>query len=222
MPILRNSTGPIPGTTGGPATNPYEKYGLPYSLNPPTAKKQTRMSLQDLFNGADIGDQGAYDEALASGEAGRAREENRGVENVLGNLQGRGLATSGIALRDIADQVIGPSAERARSLASTFGLERARNRTGLMNDLTKGEQGYGNQYSLQELQGDQRMAQLEREAQIQDQRATAERRRRRQAGLAGLFGGVAGGAAGAYLGGPAGATAGSNIGSTFAGGYDYA
>src|ERR1051325_131073 len=67
----------------------------------------------------------AYKAALESGEAARRREEAFATDNVLSNLQGRGLAKSGIAVKDIISQVLGPSAERANSLAAQFGLAQA-------------------------------------------------------------------------------------------------
>lgn len=93
-------------------------------------------------------DSAAYDEFLRSSEASRAREESRGVENVLGNLQGRGLARSGIALKDIVNQVIGPSSERAGQMAAQFGLERARRRS----DLLEGQRQAQRQASLNQIQ----------------------------------------------------------------------
>jgi hypothetical protein len=172
-----------------------------------------RRSFQDIFSQVDPMDRGVFDEELAAGEASRAREENRAVENVLGNLQGRGLARSGIALRDIADQVIGPSAERARSLASTFGLERARGRSGFLQSLAQGDQDFSGQYELNEINNRAAMERLDRQAAIESARAKEERRRRRRGGLGGLIAGGIGG----FVGGPVGAMVGQQFGESMAG-----
>lgn len=178
-------------------------------------KLSQRQSIKDVFNFADLDDQGIYDEALQSGEAARTREEKRATDNILGDLQARGLARSGIALRDVAEQVLGPSQERARSLAATFGLERARGRSDFARDLASKDYDFGNTVdltnlgflqnrNLQELENEQRM----RELLFAQQKAAEERKRQRRSGLSGL----AGGGIGALFGGSAGSVAGNQIG----------
>lgn len=75
----------------------------------------------------------AYQNALQSGEAMRRREEQATTDNIFEGLQSRGIARSGIALRDVVNQVLGPSAERANSLAAQFGLAQAQDRTDFLN-----------------------------------------------------------------------------------------
>lgn len=157
-------------------------------------------------------DLGAFDESLAASEGVRKREEKRALDNIFGDLQSRGLANSGIALKDVFEGVAGPAAERARSLAATFGLERANKRF----DTAA-------RFGLQDLMGAQEMEQLNRQAEIQrdlferQRQVQAEqereaRRRKRRGGIAGL---IAGGVGAALSGGnPLGFQIGSGLGST--------
>jgi hypothetical protein len=73
----------------------------------------------------------AYDTFLQSGEAARRREENAATDQVMEGLQGRGIAKSGIAIKDVISQVLGPSMERSSALAAQFGLEQAKNKSAL-------------------------------------------------------------------------------------------
>lgn len=104
--------------------------------------KPKRRSLSNIlsdqsFQQGDTGpsiedDSAAYDTALKSADAETQRQNNVGVENVLGGLQSRGLARSGIALKDIVSQVLGPQQEKSDALAAQFGLEQAKNRSNLL------------------------------------------------------------------------------------------
>ena len=93
-------------------------------------------------------DLAAYDEALSASEGIRSREEQRATENILGSLQGRKIAQSGIALKEIIEKVLGPSAERARLASSEFGLARARRKSELL-ESQRGRAGALNQARLQ-------------------------------------------------------------------------
>ena len=148
-------------------------------------------------------DSAAYDQFLQSGEAARTREEKRATDNIMEGLQSRGLARSGIALKDVIEQVLGPSTERAGSMAATFGLERARNRSSLLEN----ERNRAADLNSQKLGGrissilgyDQGMTSLEAadRAEAANARLLSQQNRsaRRNALLSGLSSGV-----GAYLG----------------------
>lgn len=152
-------------------------------------------------------DQSAYDQALAAAREQANFDEQRGTENVLGGLQGRGLARSGIALKDVVQQVLGPSLMRQNQLASSFGLERAGRKSDFLQSQRQGLRdiglsrlGYAGQENLMSMQD-----------RINQRNAAEERKRQRKSGL----GGLVGGGLGALLGGPAGASAGFQMGSTF-------
>lgn len=107
----------------------------PLSFDPVTglpSGASRRRSLQDILSSDEAfdtsveQDDAAFDRYLQAGEAARRREEDAATEQVLNSAQSRGLARSGIALKDIVTQVLGPSQERAGQLAAQFGLERAR------------------------------------------------------------------------------------------------
>lgn len=158
----------IPGGGGG---GPGPDFGFQDPANiapPPTdlstpfqAPTRSRRSINDIlgdsafqYSQGPVGpsiedDSAAYQNFLNAGEAQRSREENRATEGVLGGLQSRGLARSGIALKDIVNQVIGPSAERAQQMASQFGLEQARRRS----DLLESERNAARSLNQQRLGG---------------------------------------------------------------------
>jgi hypothetical protein len=239
---------------GGPKpAGPGPDFGFtdPNSVAPPPTSlaNPQRRSLSDVlgdqsfnYTNGPVGpsiedDSAAYDNFLKSGEAARQRDEQRAFDNVLNGLQGRGLVQSGITLHDVADQVIGPAAERAQSLAAQFGLEQAKNRSTLLENernraqalnqaklggrlqailADQGDLANLDSQNLKALQ-DFQMAKLgqanaERSAsladQVQQRRDMEARRRQRQGGLLGLLGGAAGG----ILGGPSGAYVGSQVG----------
>ena len=153
-------------------------------------------------------DQAAYDQALKAAGEQATFDEQRGTDAVLGRLQGRGLARSGIALKDVIDQVLGPSLMRQNNLAASFGLQKAQRRSDLLqaqrdalNTLGASRLGAANQGNYLSLQD-----------QIAQRNAMADRRRQRQGGLMGLVGG----GLGALIGGPGGAYVGSQIGSRLA------
>lgn len=212
-----------------------------------------RRNLSDIltdfaFNEGDAGpsiedDSAAYDRYLDAGESARRREEQAATDQVMEGAQSRGLARSGIALKDIITQVLGPSFERGNQLASQFGLEKARRRSDLL-EAERGRRASANQqrlggrlqailgsdtadrdYDSQVLGGlqDFQTARLggaldERrmnlENQIQNRRDMEARRRQRKGGLSGLIGGGIGG----LFGGPGGAQVGMQAGQT-AGAY---
>jgi len=113
-------------------------------LNPQPKKKRLSAALggDPAFDGLDAAYGGtpapsiddtsaAYDTYLQSGEASRRREENAATDQVMEGLQGRGIAKSGIAIKDVISQVLGPSMERSSALAAQFGLEQAKNKSAL-------------------------------------------------------------------------------------------
>jgi len=164
-------------------------------------------------------DTAAYSNFLNAGEAARSREERRATEGILDSLQGRGLATSGISIKDVVEHVLGPSLERGSNLAAQFGLEQARRRSDLLEsernaarDINKARLGgrlgalFNDQNAYYEMQ------RIERRRQIEDQRAKEERSRRRKGALLGVVGGILGAAAG----GPLGAYTGQELGQSFA------
>lgn len=181
---------------------------------PPGAS--TRRSLSDIlgsdeaFDTSIEQDDAAYDRYLQAGEAARRREEAAATEGVLNAAQSRGLARSGIALKDIVTQVLGPSMERSGQLAAQFGLERAR-RASETGEAARGRrlsailQGDAadigtDQQVLQGLQNFQQGKQQgaygilqSREAgEAADARAAADRRSARQNAIIGSIGSVVG------------------------------
>lgn len=109
--------------------------GLPYGVS--RRRRLSEIIADPTFSEGDAGpsiedDEAAYQRFLQAGEAARRREEGLATDQVLQNAQSRGLARSGIALKDIVSQVLGPSFERANSMATNFGLEQARRRSDLL------------------------------------------------------------------------------------------
>lgn len=173
-------------------------------------RKLSDILSEDAFNYSEdpVGppiedDSAAYDNFLRSGEAARTREEKRATDNIMEGLQSRGLARSGIALKDVIDQVLGPSTERAGNLAATFGLEQARRRS----DLLEGARDRAGGLNSQKLggrissilgydQGNLAMEQADRDAAMNARLMSQQNRAaRRNALLSGASSGV-----GAYLG----------------------
>ena len=155
-------------------------------------------------------DQAAYDQALKAAGEQATFDEQRGTDAVLGRLQGRGLARSGIALKDVIDQVLGPSLMRQNNLAASFGLQKAQRRS----DLLQGQRDAVNQIGMARIGGATQGNYLSLQDQIAQRNAMADRRRQRQGGLMGLVGG----GLGTLLtgGNPAGFAIGSQIGSSLA------
>lgn len=210
-----------------------------------------RRGLGDILNDTDRvafrgpsieDDSAAYDAALKSAQDRAAFNEARGVENVLGGLQGRGLARSGIALKDVVSQVLGPSLMRQNELAAQFGLERANRRSDLLENQRAAtregglrallaDQDFGNSYDLNAMQNRAagQREQLGLAAAFQRERLAGRNRlreldlenqinqrnamlQRRAARRAGLTGAV-GGLAGAGLGAMFGGPTGAGVGS---------
>lgn len=161
-------------------------------------------------------DSAAYENFLKSGEEARRREEAAGVENVLGNLQSRGLARSGIALKDIVTLVLGPSSERAKALAAQFGLEQARRRSdvlesargraaadrsqrlgGRLSSILQSDQG-DTSFGLGRQSGEYGILTSANEAAAADRRAQAERKGDRQNAVVGGIGSIIGGVLGGF------------------------
>ena len=155
-------------------------------------------------------DQAAYDQALKAAGEQATFDEQRGTDAVLGRLQGRGLARSGIALKDVIDQVLGPSLMRQNNLAASFGLQKAQRRS----DLLQGQRDAVNQIGMARIGGATQGNYLSLQDQIAQRNAMADRRRQRQGGLMGRVGG----GLGTLLtgGNPAGFAIGSQIGSSLA------
>ena len=153
-------------------------------------------------------DQAAYDQALKAAGEQATFDEQRGTDAVLGRLQGRGLARSGIALKDVIDQVLGPSLMRQNNLAASFGLQKAQRRS----DLLQGQRDAVNQIGMARLGGATQGNFLGLQDQIAQRNAMDDRRRQRQGAIMGLVGG----GLGALIGGPGGAYVGSQIGSRLA------
>lgn len=117
------------------------------AVDPNAAKRKSRISSilgndYDFLGDSTDNTQSAFDDILKSTQASNARADAAATDNVLEGLQGRGLAKSGIALKDVMTQVLGPSLERNQQLAAQFGLERAKtqnaNDQALNQALTQG------------------------------------------------------------------------------------
>lgn len=141
----------------------------------------------------------AYQAALQSGEAMRRREEQAATDNIFEGLQSRGIARSGIALRDVVNQVLGPSAERANSLAAQFGLAQAQDRTDFLNQ----QRDQANQLNQAKLQGrlssilgydtgGTQLAQSQLQESAADRRANQANKTARKNAILGGIGGVIG------------------------------
>lgn len=169
-----------------------------------------RRSLQDILSDPAFQvtpeEEKAYQESLAASEALRGREEQRATENILGQLQGRGIAQSGIALKDVVSQVLGPSAERAGQLGAGLGGLRARaleEQKSRRLQAILGEQGFQNELEA-----------LRAQDALRQRREFEERRRQRKGRIGQILGGGVGSFLGGFYGGPAGASVGSQAGST--------
>ena len=122
--------------------------------------KSKRRELRDIFSDIDASalsgpgledDSAAYDAALKSSQDQAAIFEKLGTERVLGDLQGRGLARSGIAIDDVISKVLGPSFMRQQKMAGDFGLEQARRRSALLEN----QRAAGRTGRLQSIFGEQ-------------------------------------------------------------------
>ena len=175
--------------------------GADYGFMDPTliANEERQRILDQKFED----DAAAYDQALAAAGEQAAFNERRGTENVLGGLQGRGLVRSGIALKDVVDQVLGPSLMRQNQLAAQFGLERAGRKADFLGEQRRAIQDIG-RARLTQAFGERGM---DLQNQIANRQAFEERRAQRRGGLMGLLGGVGG----AVLGGPIGGAIGSKL-----------
>lgn len=186
-------------------------FNSPFS---PGQSKRRKISdiLQDpSFNQGDAGpgiedDEAAFNRFFAAGEGQRRREEGAATDQVLEGLQSRGLARSGIAIKDVISKVLGPSFERSERLASEGALEQARRRSDLL-EAQRGRAGSLNQARLggrissilQQDQGDIGMDQAildliaGREAgAAADRRASMDRRAARQNAVVGGIAGIVG------------------------------
>ena len=161
-----------------------------------------RRSLQDILSSdesfstapTDTGAEDAYNKYLDASEAQRRREEGAATEGVLNNLQSRGLARSGIALKDIVNQVLGPSSERAATMAANFGLNQAQT----ANQNLEAAKGRRLSAILQSDQGD--LSQLLEQNQIDaaSRLSSQQNRTARQNALLGAAGGIVGAGIKAY------------------------
>lgn len=152
-----------------------------------------RRSLSEIlsdesFDTSATDDGAAFDTALAAAEPQRRREEQEATDQVMENLNSRGLVRSGITLKDIVTQVLGPSTERSGQLAANFGLERARS----ANESREAARGRRLSAILQSDQGDLSEMIAEEDRVAREREAMANRRTSRQNALLSAGGGVLG------------------------------
>lgn len=134
----------------------------------------------------------AFDKYLQSTQAATQRGEQQSTQNVLDQLQGRGIADSGIALKDVVAQVLGPSLERQNNLAAQFGLGAAQSAANAGNQMNQSRlQGL-----LGALGGQQNNAYenqlLQAKMAYEGQQNKEARSRQRKGALFGLLGGILG------------------------------
>lgn len=127
---------------------------------------------------------------LDATQAATARGEQASTQNVLDQLQGRGIADSGIALKDVIDQVLGSSLERQGKLAAQFGLSQAENAANARNTMNQSRL----QALLGALGGQQKNAYdnqlLQAKLAYEGQQAREARSRQRKGALFGLLSGI--------------------------------
>jgi hypothetical protein len=212
------------------------------ALNYTTVKSpqfKTRRGLNQMFGGRNeqafdynapgsapkLENEGDIFDTLANkGETFRRQEEDRSFGNIMESLQDRGLAKSGMPIRQAMESIVGPSAARASDLASTFGIAEAQRLSELNENARAADRGM----SQQKLVGAQGMLKGDMDNidefdiakmnyDLEMEKLAQAKKQKKSKSMRGAVGGAVGGIAGGYLGslfGPVGSSAGSTMGSS--------